>query len=185
MQQLQSNSANNTANVAIPNSVVPTSDKYQPNSNTSSTSHVNTGSVGAKSGPPLGANDNPLTQVGKKKNKGNEKLFFVTDAKLYEDEGAHIVSDQLNRSGQNTGELKMPPGHIQQHHQSSKQNLLQYDIGMEDIQVNAAHGGVNNLSASMQPKGSLLMYHSNKSHKKDVTQIGAPMPNAHALHHQH
>ena len=38
--------------------------------------------------------------MGKKKtNKTNEKLFFVTDHKLYEDQGAPIVGDQLNSSG--------------------------------------------------------------------------------------
>jgi len=53
--------------------------------------------------------------MGKKKNKANEKLFFVTDAKLYEDEGgAQIVgADQLNSSGQNPAALNAPPPHMQ------------------------------------------------------------------------
>jgi len=47
---------------------------------------------------------------------------------------------------------------------------------MENIQVNAANNGsINASSASVQPKSTLLMYHSNKSCKKEGTQKGAAM----------
>lgn len=71
--------------------------------------------------------------------KANEKLFFVTDHKLYENQTAQIVGNDdasEHSGGANSKDNKTNKN-------SPKQPHMMYDIDMENIQVKSITGSNN------------------------------------------